>query len=117
MSIKKTGGRIARLSLPEDYIGYDAFYAEGNISMRIIRCPEREKANLYFGTVIIEEFKRKKVHTYNNLKGRWKATGKDEDGRRWLAWVNETWIFMLSGSDKGHFDLAVRVCGFVSIEE
>lgn len=117
VSVRETPRKIKKLTLPEDFLGYEASYVEGKVTIRVIKCPGEDDANKYFGTSIVDEFKGKKNHSYDNLDSRWKATAVDTDGRQWLAWVNEIWIFVLSGSDNEYFDLVVRACRFVSKKE
>jgi hypothetical protein len=55
-----------------------------------------------------------KNHFRGKVNGQWSASGTDEKGRRWFAWVNNGWIFLLSGIDKEHLSKAVDAFKYVS---
>ncbi|MBN2442447.1 MAG: hypothetical protein JXJ04_13920 [Spirochaetales bacterium] len=113
-SIKGSQRSGMALEMDRGFRGYKSVYLDGKITMEIIKCPGEKEANYYFGTTIVPEFKSKKVRHYDNFNNRWKATGTDTDGRKWIAWVNYVWIFRLSGQTEELFNYVVRVCSFVS---
>jgi len=49
------------------------------------------------------------------LNGKWSASGTDSDGRKWFAWVNNSWIFVMSGSDKGDLMKAIDAFNYVAL--
>lgn len=128
-SIRNSLGTTVKETMPDDrYLGYTVSYLDKAITYTVIKCLDKEltfeqllvqteptKAALeYFNSVIKEKFAAMPYHTFGKKDGFWQAFGKDTEGRRWLAWINSLWVFILSGKDSDHFKLAVRASRFVS---
>jgi hypothetical protein len=128
-SIRNSPGTTIKEILPDDrFQGYTVTYLDQAITFTVIKCLDKEltfeellvrkeptKAALeYFNSTIREKFYAMPIHTFGEKAGFRQATGKDKEGRSWLAWVNSLWVFILSGKDNDHFKLAVRACRFVA---
>jgi len=103
--------RRAKLIYP--FAGAVASYENESITIDAVLAPDGKKANEYFKTGIIPNFDKMKNHIYKKTDGRWRASGTDSDGRKWFAWVNHQWIFMISGIDEEHFKLAVNAFRYI----
>ena len=90
-----------------------ANYGDGRITIDAIRSPNKGAADNYCKKAIVPNFDKMKNHFRGNINGKWSASGTDNNGRKWYAWVNNNWIFMISGSDKEFFKMAIDAFKFV----
>ena len=105
---------IERLTLNHPLEGFTAFYGDGKITIDAIFAQTKADADAHFKEVIAPRFDKMKNHFRGNINGKWSASGTDEKGRRWFAWANNSWIFLLSGSDKEHLSKAIDAFKYVS---
>jgi hypothetical protein len=56
-----------------------------------------------------------KNHYRGQVNGKWSASGTDENGRKWFAWANNSWIFVMSGSDKGNLMKAIDAFKYIAL--
>jgi len=56
-----------------------------------------------------------KNHYRGKVNGKWSASGTDEHGRKWFAWVNNSWAFVISGSDKDNLMKAINAFKYVAL--
>jgi len=90
-----------------------ANYGDGRITIDAIRSPNKGAADNYFKKAIVPNFDKMKNHFRGNINGKWSASGTDDKGRRWYAWVNNNWIFMISGNNKENFKMAIDAFKYV----
>jgi hypothetical protein len=115
--IKNTGRREYKLPLPKDYIGHEVTYLDGAIVMIVIKVPDEIEAERYFHDMVVPKFKRMPEH-YTGREDSWTyVTGKEADGRQWIGWFNQIWVFQLNGLTEDDFDLVIRASRFVSRKE
>ncbi|MBT8379088.1 MAG: hypothetical protein KJN64_07650 [Ignavibacteria bacterium] len=106
--------KIERMNLDRPLEGFTAFYGDGEITIDAILAGSKSNADAHFKEVIAPRFDKMKNHFRGNINGRWTASGTDENGRRWFAWVNNSWIFLVSGSDKENLSNAIAAFKYVS---
>jgi hypothetical protein len=106
--------KIDRLNLNHPLEGFTAFYGDGKITIDAILAQTKANADAHFKEVIAPRFDKMKNHFRGNVNGKWSASGTDENGRRWFAWANNSWIFLISGSDKDHLSKAIDAFKYVS---
>lgn len=106
--------KIDRLNLNHPLEGFTAFYGDGKITIDAILAQTKANADAHFKEVIAPRFDKMKNHFRGNINGKWSASGTDENGRRWFAWANHSWIFLISGSDKDHLSKAIDAFKYVS---
>ena len=106
--------KIERLTLIHPLEGFTAFYGDGKITIDAILAHTKDNADSHFKEVIAPRFDKMKNHFRGKINGQWSASGTDEKERRWFAWVNDGWIFLLSGTDKEHLSKAVDAFKYVS---
>ncbi len=94
--------------------GYSAYYGENKIVISVIKAPGNEVADEYFEFAILPNFYKMKINSRVKINGKWSANGTDHDGRIWVGWVNNNWVFLLNGSDKKYYKMAVDVFKYVS---
>ena len=100
-----------KMSFP--YRAAIANYGDDRITINAIRSPNKGAADNYFKKAIVPNFDKMKNHFRGNINGKWSASGTDNNGRKWFAWVNNNWIFMISGSNPEYFKMAIDVFKFV----
>ncbi len=100
-----------KMSFP--YKAAIANYGDGRIIIDAIRSPNKGAADNYFKKAIVPNFDKMKNHYRGNINGSWSASGTDDKGRRWYAWVNNNWIFMINGSNKENFKMAIDAFKYV----
>ncbi len=105
---------IERIVLQHPLDGFKALYGDGKITIEAILAQTKENADSYFKDEIVPKFDKMKNHFRGSINGNWRADGTDENGRRWFAWANESWIFVLSGSDKDQLSDAIDAFKYVS---
>ena len=105
---------IERLNLNHPLEGFTASYGEGKITIDAILAQTKANADAHFKEVIAPRFDKMKNHFRGNINGKWSASGTDEKGRKWFAWANDSWIFLLSGSDKGYLSKAIDAFKYIS---
>lgn len=105
---------ITRMSLTHPLEGFSAKYGGDKISIDAILAPAKNFADDHFKDVIVPKFDAMKNHYRGNVNGKWSASGTDENGRKWFAWVNNSWIFILSGNDKENLMKAVDAFKYVA---
>ena len=105
--------KIERLNLNHPLEGFTASYGDGDITIDAILAPSKPTADDHFKEVIVPRFDKMKNHFRGNINGKWRASGTDEKGRRWFGWVNQNWVFVLNGSTKENFKMAIDAFGFV----
>jgi len=106
-------GVITRKSLKLPMVGFSSTYGEGRIVLSVIRTPSNAAADEYFEFAIVPNFDKMKNHFRGNVNGKWSANGTDEKGRKWYGWVNNNWVFLLSGSDTKYFKMAINAFAYV----
>lgn len=83
-----------------DIGGIIAVYGSGKITIRVSRLKTKEEADTGFKKAIVPQFKDFPVKSSGKINGIWKASGKDGNGRKYYAWVNQNYIFMITGADE-----------------
>jgi hypothetical protein len=106
-------GVITRKSLKLPMVGFSSTYGEGRIVVSAIRAPSNAAADEYFEFAIVPNFDKMKNNFRGNVNGKWRANGTDEKGRKWYGWVNNNWVFLLSGSDKKYFKMAIDAFAYI----
>jgi hypothetical protein len=104
---------ISRKNLKAPLVGFSSSYGDGRIVISTIQTPSKAAADEYFEFAIVPNFDKMKNHFRGNINGRWSASGTDENGRKWYGWVNNNWVFLLNGSDKQYFKMAIDAFKFV----
>lgn len=105
---------VNRMNLEHPFEGFTASYDDGKITIDAILAPVKSNADEYFKNSIAPEYDKMKNHFRGNVNGQWSASGTDQDGRKWYAWVNSRWIFQLSGSDKENLSKAIDAFKYVA---
>ena len=105
---------VERMALSHPLEGFTATYGNGEITIDAILAQDNETADNYFKETIVPRFDEMKNHFRGNINGRWSASGTDEGGRRWYGWVNNSWIFILSGSSKDNLAKAIDTFKYIS---
>lgn len=106
--------KVERLNLTHPVEGFTASYGDKEITIQAILTPNKSVADDYFKDVYVPRFDEMKNHFRGKINGRWRASGTDENGRKYFAWVNNAWIFAVSGTDKENFSSAIDAFNFVS---
>ncbi len=106
--------RIEKMNLTSPIEGFMAYYGESKITIDAILAPNKTVADDYFKEVFVPRFDEMKNHFRGKINGKWSASGTDENGRKFFAWVNKGWIFMLNGVDKEHLSQAIDAFKYVS---
>ncbi len=106
-------GVIERANLKSSMVGFSSTYGEGKIVISSIQTPSKAVADEYFEFAIVPNFDIMKNHFRGNVNGKWSANGTDEKGRKWYAWVNNNWVFLLNGIDNKYFKMAIDAFKFV----
>jgi len=106
--------KVERMTISHPLEGFTAAYGNDKITIDAILAPNNETADSYFKETIVPRFDKMKNHSRGNINGKWSASGTDEKGRRWFGWVNNGWIFLLSGTDKEHLSRAVDSFKYIS---
>jgi hypothetical protein len=115
--IKNTRRVEHKLPLPEEYIGYEVTYLNSAIVMIVIKAPDESEAEHYFHNTVVPKFKTMPEY-YLGKEDTWTyVTGREADGRRWIGWFNQIWVFQLNGLTEDDFDLVIRASRFVSKKE
>ena len=105
---------VRRMQLDHPLEGFTASYGEGKISIDAILTQGKSDADDYFKNSIAPEYDKMKNHFRGNINGKWSASGTGQNGRKWFAWVNNRWIFQLSGSDKDNLSKAIDAFKYVA---
>jgi len=105
---------VERMTVSHPLEGFTAAYGNDKITIDAILAPNKETADNYFKETIVPRFDEMKNHFRGNINGSWSASGTDENGRRWYGWVNNGWIFLLSGSDKDNLGKAIDAFKYIS---
>ena len=105
---------VKRMELDHPLEGYTAVYDKGKITIDAILTPDKNAADDHFKNVIAPEYDKMKNHFRGNINGKWSASGTDNNGRKWFAWVNNRWIFQVSGVDKDNLSKAVDAFKYVA---
>ena len=90
---------ISRMMLEHPFDGYQADYGDNKIHIEGILSPDKERADKYYKDVVVPQIDSLKNHTRGNYNGKWRGEGTDENGRKWIAWTNDRWVFVLNASD------------------
>ncbi|MHA1988986.1 MAG: hypothetical protein ACW98D_20390 [Promethearchaeota archaeon] len=106
--------KVERLNLNHPLEGFTSFYGDGKITIDAILAPDKKLADDHFKDVIAPRFDEMKNHFRGNINGKWNASGTDEKGRKWIAWVNNNWIFIISGIDGENLSKAMDAFKYVS---
>ncbi len=104
---------LNRPDINPPYRAVVASYGDGRITINAILAPDKVAADKYFKEAIVPNFDKMKNHFRGNINGKWSASGTDDNGRKWYAWVNQSWIFMISGSDGKNFKSAIAAFKYV----
>ena len=107
--------KIKRMTLTQPLEGFSAEYGRDKISIDVILAPSKNIADDHFKNVIVPRFDEMKNHYRGQVNGKWSASGTDEHGRKWFAWVNNSWAFVISGSDKGNLMKAIDAFKYVAL--
>lgn len=105
---------VRRMELDHPIEGYTAVYGNNQITIDAILTPGKNDADNHFKNVIVPEYDKMKNHFRGNINGKWSASGTDQNGRKWFAWVNNRWIFQISGADKDNLTKAVDAFKYVT---
>lgn len=106
---------IFDLDLPSDLIGFQAEYGESSpLVIGVIQAENEARASSAFENQIVPLIDEMPTNSRGNINGRWKATGKDSQGRKWVAWSNLNWIFFIHCADEAVFDQAIDDFAFIS---
>ncbi len=97
--------------------GHALPYRRQQSSLRLFppKIPAKNLADDHFKDVIVPKFDAMKNHYRGQVNGKWSASGTDENGRKWFAWANNSWIFVMSGSDKGNLMKAIDAFKYVAL--
>ncbi len=106
-------GNISRANLQEPLVGFSSSYDDGKIVISAIQTPNKAAADEYFKSTIVPDIDKMKNNFRGNINGKWRASGTDDTGRKWYGWVNNNWVFLLNGSDKKYFKMAIDAFKFV----
>lgn len=106
-------GVISKKNLEPPMVGFSSTYGERRIVISTIQTPSKAEADEYFKLAIVPNFDKMKNHFRGSVNGKWTASGTDEKGRKWYGWVNNNWVFLLNGSDKKHFKMAIDAFKYV----
>lgn len=87
---------------------------DGNITITVIQFEDKANADAYFKSDIVPKFDDMNSRSSGKVNGRWFAKGKDSDGRKAYAWVNNNWIFSIAGDNENYFDEAIDAFNFIS---
>jgi len=110
--------RVAtKMDLPEGFLGYNVNYLDGDIIMQVIKAPSEEAVKDYFNNTVVPRFKSMPESSTSETDGWLHATGIEKEGRRWIGWINQIWIFQMSGTTEEYFDLVIRACRFIEKKE
>ena len=105
---------IRKMQLDHPLEGYTAVYGNNQITINAILTPGKSDADDHFKNAIAPEYDKMKNHFRGNINGSWSASGTDQNGRKWFAWVNNRWIFQISGADKDHLTKAIDAFKYVT---
>jgi hypothetical protein len=105
---------IERINLAHPLEGFSAAYGNDKITIDAILAPDKQTADDFFKETIVPRFDKMKNHFRGNINGKWRASGTDKEGKKWFGWVNNRWIFLLSGSNKENFAKAIDAFKFIS---
>jgi len=106
-------GVVERANTISAVVGFSSTYGEGHIVISAIQTQNNAAANEYFERAIVPNFDKMKNHFRGSINGKWRASGTDEKGRKWYGWVNDNWVFLLNGSDKKYFKMAIDAFKFI----
>ena len=106
---------IKRITLTKPLEGFSARYGGDKISIEAILAPSKSVADDHFKDAIVPKFDAMKNHWRGKVNGKWSASGTDGNGRKWFAWVNNSWAFVISGSDKGNLMKAIDAFKYVAL--
>lgn len=106
---------IKKMNLDQPMEGFSAVYGKDKIIIDAILAPNKSIADDHFKDVIVPRFDEMKNHYRGQVNGKWSASGTDENGRKWFAWVNNSWVFVLSGSDKENLMKAINTFEYVAL--
>jgi len=105
---------IKRLKVRHPLEGFTSIYGDDKITIDAILSTDKQSADDFFKETIVPRFDKMKNHFRGNINGKWSASGTDEKGRKWFGWVNNRWIFLLSGSNKENLAKAIDEFKFIS---
>jgi len=106
-------GNISRAKLQEPIVGFSSSYGEDRIVISAIQTPNKAAADEYFKIAIVPNIDKMKNSFRGNINGKWRASGTDDKGHKWYGWVNNNWVFLLNGSDKKYFKMAIDAFKYV----
>lgn len=106
---------IKRMTITQPLEGFSAEYGTGDITIDAILAPGKNIADDHFKNAIVPRFDEMKNHYRGQVNGKWSASGTDAEGRKWFAWVNNSWVFVISGSDKGNLMKAIDAFKYVAL--
>jgi len=105
---------VKRMQLEHPMEGFTSSYGNGKITIDAILTQGKSDADDYFKNSIAPGYDKMKNHFRGNINGKWSASGTDENGKKWFAWVNNRWIFQISGADKDYLMKAVDAFKYVA---
>lgn len=103
--------RFAKAGAPG---GMRAIYGENILGIQVTRLPNFESASLAFQSVIKPLFSQMPKRFNSSINGNWTAGGTDHAGRKWYAWNNQNYIFVLDALDEKHFELLLTHFKYIS---
>ena len=106
-------GIVTKANLISAAVGFSSTYGEGKIVISVIQTASKAAADKYFEMAIVPNFDKMKNHFRGNINGNWRASGTDENGRKWYGWVNNGWVFLINGIDTKYFKMAIDAFDYI----
>ena len=103
-----------RFAKAENIGGMRALYGENILGIQVTRLPNFESASLAFQSAIKPLFNQMPKRFSTSMNGNWTAGGTDHTGRKWYAWNNENYIFILDALNEKHFELLLTHFKYIS---
>ncbi len=105
---------ISRMTVEHPLDGYQANYGDNKIHIEGILSPDKERADKYYKDVIVPQIDSLKNHTRGNYNGKWRGEGTDKNGRKWISWTNDRWVFVLSATDAETMEKTIDAFKYIS---
>jgi len=105
---------ITRMMTDHPLEGMQADYGDSKIHIEGILSPDKERADKYYEDIIVPKIDALKSHSRTNVNGKWRGEGTDENGRKWIAWTNDTWVFVLNAADAAMMGKTIDAFKYIS---
>ncbi len=105
---------ITRMMVDHPLEGFRADYGKGKIQIEGILSPDKERAEKYFDESIAPNIDSMKIHSKGNFDGMKRIEGTEENGRKWIAWTNDRWVFVLGASDSETMEKTIDAFKYIS---